>query len=623
MSTTSMVFNLELGKNSATGTDKQQNEDKVGYYFPQHPEVLLLRGQMFMIADGNGEGSTGEFASKLSIQIVIQEYFDEPWVGTIEAMLLKAVKSANTMIHDANIENKSDNYFSASLTCAVIHQDTLYIAHVGNCCAYLVSGSNFEILTRHHIIDVNNGSDSYAPQGTQNGSYIVRALGLDEDVNIDMIQRKVQINDHILLCTDGVYQAVSEQRLQEISIASSPQQACDLLLKFATENYLEDDATALIVKLKSIKRIQEGDELIPPRTDSSQPSERQIIIKGVRYRAPTRVKEIPPAEKEIVEEFGQHRDVRRPISRRLNKLRSGYQIPLRQILNVFSLVVLTVLILALIIKYGPSYWQSVSRDDRTEIPGVVDTTAILQPSPDEEIQQPQPTREEPGISDQPDAAIAPIAQEELHVLDELALNAILIEGSFQKNISWDSYLKQMSKFSAYDKVSMVKSTLRLKKSKILWRRTANAEKANAITTRIEQYVELFSKQFKIRPEVSPVDLTLVLGADFKLPPIKTGMYREEKARKDYYLEILNGYTMTGLAARVNQLVHNQPINDSKIIVVDVRNADKKSYQASFIKCASSQNRIAEELKTVLGQPIPISNTSLFDIKILVGEDIKP
>lgn len=619
MSTTSMVFNLELGKNSATGTDKQQNEDKVGYYFPQHSEVLLLRGQMFMIADGNGDGSTGEFASKLSIQIVIQEYFDEPWVGNIEAMLLKAVKSANTMIHDANIENKSDNYFSASLTCAVIHQDTLYIAHVGNCCAYLVSGSNFEILTRHHIIDVNNGSDSYAPQGTQNGSYIVRALGLDEDVNIDMIQRKVQINDHILLCTDGVYQAVSEQRLQEISIASSPQQACDLLLKFATENYLEDDATALIVKLKSIKRIQEGDELIPPRTDSSQPSERQIIIKGVRYRAPSRVKEIPPAEKEIVEEFGQHRDVRRPISRRLTKFRSGYQIPWRQILNVFSLVVLTVLILAFIIKYGPSYWQSAFREDRTEIPSIVDTTAILQPSADEAIPQPAPEMEEPG-SDQPGA---PVSQEEIRDSGELALNAILIDGSFQKNMTWNSFLKQMSNFSANDKVSMMPSTLRLRKSKILWRRTSNLQKADEIKTRIEQYVELFNKQFKIRPEVSPVDLTLVLGADFKLPPIKTGMYREEKARKDYYLEILNGFTMTGLAARVNQLVQNQPINDSKIIVVDVRNADKKTYQASFIKCESSQNRIAEEFKKVLGQPIGISNASLFDIKILVGTDIKP
>ncbi len=622
MSTTNMVFSLELGKNSKPGTGKQQNEDTIGYYFPQHPEALLLRGQMFMIADGKGEESTGAFASKLAIQTVIQEYFDEPWVGTIEAMLMKAVNSANTMIHDANIENQSISYFSASLTCAVIHQDTLYIAHVGNCCAYLVSGSGFELLTRSHVIDVESGNESPPSRGAQNGSYIVRSLGSDEDVTIDMIQRKMQINDVVLLCTDGVYQAVSEQSLQDIMISATPQQACDLLLKVASENELEDAATALIVRLKSIKRIQEGDELIPPEADASQPPERQITIKGVRYRAPTRVKEIQPAEKQIVEEFSQDRESRRPVARRTGKLRPGFQIPLRQVLNIFSVVVLTALILFFIIKYGPSYWQSVSKDDSQKIQAGDDRAEVIQPPSLEQIQQPQKIEEEPGISYQSGEVITPTVEPEFQTSGEIKLNVILIDGSFQKNITWDGYLQEMKKFSASDDVELMKSTFRLKKSKILWRRASDVQMANTIKERVDQYVQLFSTHFQILPEILPVDFTLVIGADFKLPPIKTGIYREEKERKDYYLEILNGYTLTGLAGRVNQLLHNQPINGSKISVVDFRNADKKSYRVSFIKCEASQNRIAEELKKVLGQPITILNTSLFDIKILVGTDIK-
>lgn len=623
MSTTNMVFNLELGKSSAPGTDKRQNEDKIGYYFPQHPEALLLRGQMFMIVDGNGEGSTGEFASKLAIQTVIQEYFDEPWIGTVEEMLMKAVKSANTTIHDANVENQSNSYFSASLTCATIHQDTLYVAHVGNCSAYLVSSSGFEALTRSHIIDVESGSESLPSELAQNGSYIVRSLGMDDDVNIDMIQRKLQINDLVLLCTDGVYQAVSEQRLEQITISASPQQACDGLIKFVSEDYLEDDATALIVKLKSIRRIQEGDEIIPPQPDATKPPERQIVIKGVRYRAPSRVKEIPQAEKDIVEEFTQDRELRRPVTRRLDKLRPGFQFPLRRALNIFTLAILLILIVAAIIKYGPTYWKSELKNESKVNQSVLDSTKQIQsPLAQEEDRQPQNIPDEPGISYQSNEEIKPIVAPESETLVDKSLNTVLIDGSFQKNITWDSYLKEMKAFSVADDVEMMKSSFRLKKSKILWRRVSDSEKAAAINARVEQYAQLFSTYFQIRPEISPVDLTLVIGADFNLAPIKTGIYREEKERSDYYLEILNGFTVSGLAGRVNQLLHNQPINGSRITVIDYRNADKKTYRVSFIKCEASQNQIADELKTALGQPVSLVNTSLFDIKILVGTDIK-
>lgn len=623
MSTSNMVFNLELGKNSAPGTDKQQNEDKIGYYFPQHPEALLLRGQMFMIVDGKGEGSTGEFAGKLAIQTVIQEYFDEPWIGTVEAMLMKALKSANTTIHDANVENQSNSYFSASLTCAVIHQDTLYIAHVGNCSAYLVSGSGFEALTRSHIIDVEGDSES-SPSGlAQNGSYIVRSLGMDEDVKIDMPQRKLQINDVVLLCTDGVYQAVSEQRLEEITISATPQLACDTLIKFVSEDYLEDDATALIVKLKSIRRVQEGDEIIPPSPDAAQPPERQIVIKGVRYRAPSRVKEIPPSEKEIVEEFTQDREIRRPVTRRMDKLRPGFQFPLRQFLNIFSLAILVILIVALIFKYGPTYWESGLKTDSIGNQTAVDTAKnVPPPLVLEQDQQPPKIADAPGIDYQSNEEIKPIVEPESENVIDRSLNTVLIDGSFQKNLTWDSYLKEMKTFSGSDDIEMMKSTFRLRKSKILWRRVSDSEKAAAINDRVEQYAQLFNSRFQIRPEIVPVDLTLVIGADFKLPPIKTGISREEKERSDYYLEILNGYTVSGLAGRVNQLLHNQPINGGRIVVVDYRNADKKTYRVSFIKCEASQNRIVGEFKTMLGQPISIINTSLFDIKILVGTDIK-
>ena len=87
-----MIFNLELGKQSSPGINRPQNEDNIGYYLPQEPEILLLRGQIFLVADGSGEEGNGEIASKIAIQTVIQEFYDAPWVGSVEEMLLKAIK---------------------------------------------------------------------------------------------------------------------------------------------------------------------------------------------------------------------------------------------------------------------------------------------------------------------------------------------------------------------------------------------------------------------------------------------------------------------------------------------------------------------------------------------------
>ena len=98
-----MIFNVEFGKYSAAGNNKLENEDAVGYYLPQKSEDLYLRGQMFLVADGMGEKQDGEFASKLVIQTIIQEYFESPWSGNLTGMLTNALKKANSVLYDVNL----------------------------------------------------------------------------------------------------------------------------------------------------------------------------------------------------------------------------------------------------------------------------------------------------------------------------------------------------------------------------------------------------------------------------------------------------------------------------------------------------------------------------------------
>jgi len=120
-----------------------------------------------------------------------------------------------------------------------------------------------------------------------------------------------------------------------------------------------------------------------------------------------------------------------------------------------------------------------------------------------------------------------------------------------------------------------------------------------------------------------LDLTLVIGANFEAPRLQTS-YRDAQAVDDfdYYIEILNGFTIPGLARRMNDLLHYRAMNSQQLAVVDYRNADRKNYRVSFIKCDPSRNDVADQLASLLEQRFSIVNTHLFDIKIIVGTDIK-
>ena len=625
MSISNMVFRLELGKHTAPGINRSQNEDNVGYYFPQQPEVILLRGQMFMVADGNGEEGLGGFASKMGIQTIIQEYYEEPWVGTVTEMLTKSLLRANRTIYEANIENRSATPFSASITCGVIHQNTLYVGHVGTCRTFLLSNAVFETLTRSHAIDVENRSRNVEIQGEENGKVLVRTLGVDEEVKVDIIQRNLQINDIIFVCSDGVYHAVDERDIQGIIASTSPQQGCEAIVKQALAAQTADDATAMLVKIKSIKRLDADETPAPAVVEESQPAERQIVIKGVRYRSARQEQEIPPEEKESVTEFSRDRDIRRPIVKQTTAKRDrNRSFPFRQALNILTLVVFIAFIAFLAIKYGPKYWQKIKLSSPREV--AIDSTnqageSEIGKGKEKEIIERSPIVQ-PPISEREDTTIS-IIEPKPAASPLPSLSVVIVDGSLRQNLSWTDFLRDMKRFSGVDQVSKVKSSFRLRKSKILWRRAGDVEKGSVIQARAEQYQRLFAQYFQLMPEKYPLDLTLVIGANFEAPRLQTS-YREAGAVKefDYYVEILNGFTVPGLARRMNDLLHYRKMDEKRLAVVDFRNADKKNYRISFIKCDPSLNPVAEQLSSLLQQRFSVVNTPLFDIKIIVGTDIK-
>ena len=79
---------------------------------------------------------------------------------------------------------------------------------------------------------------------------LYRALGQRERLEVDTFVESVPAGSHLLLCSDGLWGAVSEPEIEAIVTASaSPQEACDTLVTAANEHGGEDNITVILVSM--------------------------------------------------------------------------------------------------------------------------------------------------------------------------------------------------------------------------------------------------------------------------------------------------------------------------------------------------------------------------------------
>ena len=619
-----MIFNLDFSKHSARGSDKLENEDAVGYYLPQDAEDLFLRGQMFLIADGMGEKQGGEFSSKLVVQTVIQEYFEAPWNGNLVGMLKNALQKANKAIYQANINKGKQGYYSNALICAVVQETTLYLATVGDCQAYLFSNNSLEKLTQFEKLEKK---PTY-PLSTANGQeFHPHLLGMKEKIDVDILQRQIQINDFILLFTYSIIDAMPEQDLPKIISTTSLQQACELLVKIAIDKNVKDDATAIIFRIKGIKRlsIDEHETSSVKLQEPEAPDERQIVIKGVRYRSNRKDEPIGEPDKTSVDEFTHDRDFRRPVHKRtIPPQVKSPKFPWGKLFNFVIFFVFFFLLIYALRKYIPPYLQALKESPK-----------VQQITPSDTLDYSIVNEQEPEVEAQ-DSIIAPLEEPQLEVTEDTTISTVekevkaplpvslkmaVINGS-KKPISLNEFNDEVKALFSSDRLTMVKSTYRIRNSTIIWRRMYDSLKLTEISKRVEDIKIIFKRYFQIEPEVMPLDFTIVIGADFKMPIINDNYSSLPDAENNYYVEILNGFKVAGSARKLSNQLHNQLYEAKKIVIVNYRNADKLNYLHSFLKCDISMTEAGGKFINHFKLPNSIAHAPLFDIKILVGSDVQ-
>ncbi len=222
----------------------------------------LWPGRLFAVADGMGGYEGGEVASSLAIMALNDhlrtalEVWKQAGQGPdpdFEDMLAGAFAAADAAIQAEANKRPGIKGMGTTLTAVVAGEGRIWLAHVGDCRAYLLlDGALRQITDDHSLVGelVKNGSltEEEAMAHPQR-NIVTNALTADAATHVDLSQFEYRPGDDLLICSDGLTGTVSSKDIAAVLMAQDLDGAAEALVQMATERGGTDNVTVLLVRL--------------------------------------------------------------------------------------------------------------------------------------------------------------------------------------------------------------------------------------------------------------------------------------------------------------------------------------------------------------------------------------
>jgi serine/threonine protein phosphatase PrpC len=231
-----------------TGRQRRANEDA---YFARSP--------LFAVADGMGGAQAGEVASQMAVTALEPGLPDGP--APAEERLAVLARDANAAIHALSRSAEGAVGMGTTLTAAYVDGERLALAHVGDSRAYRLRAGALEQLSQDHSLVeelVRQGKLTHeeADRHPQR-SIITRALGPEDEVEVDHQSWPAQAGDVYLLCSDGLTSMVPQARVGDLLRgAATLQAAARALIDAANAAGGKDNITVLLFRLEEVPGTQ-------------------------------------------------------------------------------------------------------------------------------------------------------------------------------------------------------------------------------------------------------------------------------------------------------------------------------------------------------------------------------
>ena len=245
----SLKGKLLLHGKTDVGSVRDHNEDAIGC-----DESIGLA----VLADGMGGHRGGEMASAITVSTVLETITekikkikpgeaDEETGYSMESLAVhEAVALANKNVHDSSEANAQYRGMGTTVVVTLFYDNRFTVAHVGDSRLYRLRDFELEQITRDHSLMqelIDRGF--YTPEQARK-----RAIGIDENVQIDIQEDIAMVDDIYLLCSDGVTDMIEDHLIKAAILDNENDldKAATEIIRLANEHGGKDNISALLVK---------------------------------------------------------------------------------------------------------------------------------------------------------------------------------------------------------------------------------------------------------------------------------------------------------------------------------------------------------------------------------------
>lgn len=242
---------MEIRFQSDVGKRRSMNQDYANVFENQAGIPLAI------LADGMGGHLAGDVASQMVVNEIGSAWIenDSTTIKDTADWLIETIQLINQKVYDIGEDQPEFDGMGSTVVIAAILSEQYVIANVGDSRAYLLRDHELtQISEDHSLVNELVKSGEISPEMAEKHPHkniLTRTVGMPETIAVDIFENQWQIDDYILLCSDGLTNMVSEKEIAAIVDGEDSLEAkVDALIAAANQAGGSDNITVLIIQLK-------------------------------------------------------------------------------------------------------------------------------------------------------------------------------------------------------------------------------------------------------------------------------------------------------------------------------------------------------------------------------------
>ncbi len=191
---------VSIGQHSDKGR-KAINQDSIGAYIPKEP-LLSTKGIAIAVADGISSSNVSQIASETAVNGFLQDYFCTSDAWSVKTSAERVLQATNSWLFSQTRSSphrfNKDKGYICTFSALIIKSNSAHLFHSGDTRIFRLIDNDLEQLTEDHRHQLDEET-----------SYLTRALGIHQTLDMDYQTLSVEEGDVFVLASDGVYEHVS------------------------------------------------------------------------------------------------------------------------------------------------------------------------------------------------------------------------------------------------------------------------------------------------------------------------------------------------------------------------------------------------------------------------------